>query len=38
MEPILELVRAGAFKPELITAETAAWEDAAEASPATAAS
>jgi threonine dehydrogenase-like Zn-dependent dehydrogenase len=31
MEPILELVRSGAFKPELVTAETAGWEDAPEA-------
>ena len=31
MEPILELVRSGAFKPELVTAETARWEDAPEA-------
>jgi threonine dehydrogenase-like Zn-dependent dehydrogenase len=31
MEPILELVRAGSFKPELVTGETAAWDDAAEA-------
>jgi alcohol dehydrogenase len=31
MEPILELVRSGAFKPELVTGETASWEDAAEA-------
>jgi alcohol dehydrogenase len=31
MEPILELVRAGSFKPELITGETATWEDAPEA-------
>ncbi len=31
MEPILELVRSGAFKPELVTGETAAWDDAAEA-------
>jgi threonine dehydrogenase-like Zn-dependent dehydrogenase len=31
MEPILDLVRSGAFKPELVTAETAAWEDAPEA-------
>jgi threonine dehydrogenase-like Zn-dependent dehydrogenase len=28
MEPILELVREGRFKPELVTAETATWEDA----------
>src|SRR5215207_1658512 len=31
MEPILELVRAGRFAPERVTAEAAAWEDAAEA-------
>jgi threonine dehydrogenase-like Zn-dependent dehydrogenase len=31
MEPILELVRAGRFQPELVTRETAAWDDAAEA-------
>jgi alcohol dehydrogenase len=31
MEPLLELVRSGAFKPELITAETAGWDDAPEA-------
>jgi threonine dehydrogenase-like Zn-dependent dehydrogenase len=31
MEPILELVRSGAFKPELVTGETATWDDAAEA-------
>ena len=31
MEPILDLVRSGAFKPELVTAETAGWEDAPEA-------
>jgi alcohol dehydrogenase len=31
MEPLLELVRSGAFKPELVTGETAGWDDAAEA-------
>jgi threonine dehydrogenase-like Zn-dependent dehydrogenase len=31
MEPILELVREGSFKPELVTGETAGWDDAAEA-------
>jgi alcohol dehydrogenase len=31
MEPILELVKAGSFKPELVTGETAAWEEAPEA-------
>jgi threonine dehydrogenase-like Zn-dependent dehydrogenase len=31
MEPILELVRSGAFKPELVTGETAGWDDAADA-------
>ena len=31
MEPILELVREGSFQPELVTAETATWDDAAEA-------
>lgn len=31
MEPILELVRDGRFEPELVTRETAGWEDAAEA-------
>jgi alcohol dehydrogenase len=31
MEPVLELVRSGKFKPELATGETAQWEDAAEA-------
>jgi alcohol dehydrogenase len=31
MEPLLELVRGGSFKPELITGETAGWDDAAEA-------
>jgi threonine dehydrogenase-like Zn-dependent dehydrogenase len=31
MEPVLDLVRSGAFKPELITGETAGWEDAPEA-------
>jgi threonine dehydrogenase-like Zn-dependent dehydrogenase len=28
MEPIMELVRAGKFKPELVTGETADWDDA----------
>lgn len=31
MEPLLELVRDGSFRPERVTAETAPWEDAAEA-------
>jgi threonine dehydrogenase-like Zn-dependent dehydrogenase len=31
MEPILDLVRAGSFEPELVTRETASWDDAAEA-------
>ncbi|MGZ5330983.1 MAG: zinc-dependent alcohol dehydrogenase [Solirubrobacterales bacterium] len=31
MEPVLELVREGRFAPERITAETASWDDAAEA-------
>lgn len=31
MEPILELIREGRFKPELVTHETATWDDAAEA-------
>jgi threonine dehydrogenase-like Zn-dependent dehydrogenase len=31
MEPILQLVREGKLAPERVTAETAAWEDAAEA-------
>jgi threonine dehydrogenase-like Zn-dependent dehydrogenase len=31
MEPVLDLVRAGSFKPELVTGETATWDDAAEA-------
>ena len=31
MEPLLELVRDGKFKPELATGETASWDDAAEA-------
>ena len=31
MEPILELVRSGRLRPELVTGETAAWDDAAEA-------
>ncbi len=31
MEPILELVREGRFEPQLVTRETADWDDAAEA-------
>jgi alcohol dehydrogenase len=31
MEPILDLVRDGSFRPELVTHETAAWDAAAEA-------
>jgi alcohol dehydrogenase len=31
MEPVLDLVRSGAFKPELITAETATWDEAPDA-------
>jgi threonine dehydrogenase-like Zn-dependent dehydrogenase len=31
MEPIMELVRDGRFKPELVTGETAGWDDAPEA-------
>ena len=31
MEPLLELIRSGAFKPEQVTAETASFDDAAEA-------
>ena len=31
MEPLMELVRAGKFKPEQVTGETADWEDAPEA-------
>jgi threonine dehydrogenase-like Zn-dependent dehydrogenase len=31
MEPILELIRAGKFQPQLVTRETASWNDAAEA-------
>jgi alcohol dehydrogenase len=31
MTPILELVREGSFRPELVTGETATWDDAAEA-------
>jgi alcohol dehydrogenase len=31
MEPVLKLVRDGKFRPELVTAQTAAWDDAAEA-------
>jgi alcohol dehydrogenase len=31
MEPLLDLIREGKFKPELVTHETASWDDAAEA-------
>lgn len=31
MEPILDLVRSGRLQPERVTAETASWDDAAEA-------
>jgi alcohol dehydrogenase len=31
IEPVLELVRAGRFQPELVTRETASWDEAAEA-------
>ena len=31
MEPLLDLVRSGKFHPEQVTAETATWDDAAEA-------
>jgi threonine dehydrogenase-like Zn-dependent dehydrogenase len=31
MEPLMDLVRHGKFKPELVTGETADWEDAPEA-------
>jgi alcohol dehydrogenase len=31
MEPLLDLIRDGGFKPELVTRERAGWEDAAEA-------
>lgn len=31
MEPLLALVREGDFAPELVTAETAGWDDAADA-------
>ena len=31
MEPLLDLVRSGKFAPEQVTAETASWDDAAEA-------
>jgi alcohol dehydrogenase len=31
MPPILDLVREGSFRPELVTRETASWEDAADA-------
>ncbi len=29
IEPIFELVRDGSFKPELVTHETATWDEAA---------
>jgi alcohol dehydrogenase len=31
IEPVLDLVRSGRFKPELVTRETASWDEAAEA-------
>ena len=31
MEPLLDLVRSGKFAPEQVTAETASWDDAADA-------
>jgi alcohol dehydrogenase len=31
MEPLLELIVAGKLHPELVTGETASWDDAAEA-------
>ena len=31
MEPILELVRSGRFRPDEVTRERAGWDDAAEA-------
>jgi alcohol dehydrogenase len=31
IEPVLELVRSGRFQPELVTRETAGWDEAAEA-------
>jgi alcohol dehydrogenase len=31
MEPLMDLVRRGDFEPQLVTAETAAWDDAPEA-------
>jgi alcohol dehydrogenase len=31
MPRILELVREGSFQPELVTSETASWDDAPEA-------
>jgi threonine dehydrogenase-like Zn-dependent dehydrogenase len=31
MEPLLDLVREGSFRPELVTAETASWEEAPDA-------
>ena len=31
MEPLLDLVRSGKFAPEQVTAETATWDEAAEA-------
>ncbi|MFI5122977.1 MAG: alcohol dehydrogenase catalytic domain-containing protein [Vicinamibacteria bacterium] len=31
IEPILKLIRSGAFRPDLVTRETATWDEAAEA-------
>jgi alcohol dehydrogenase len=31
MEPVLELIREGSFRPELVTVQTASWDDAPEA-------
>jgi alcohol dehydrogenase len=31
IEPLLDLVRSGDFRPELVTRETASWDEAAEA-------
>jgi threonine dehydrogenase-like Zn-dependent dehydrogenase len=31
MPRILELIRSGSFRPELVTRETAGWQEAAEA-------
>jgi alcohol dehydrogenase len=31
MEPLMDLVRSGDLRPERVTAETAAWDDAPEA-------